>query len=348
MNAWYSDHHAGHAGHAEFSEGHYLPCFELPVRAERVKAAFESARLGDVCAPPDRGLAPLLAVHDAAYVEFLRGAWQRWSALGRDHPALPMIWHAGFGPPALMPRHIEGQLGFHAQDAACSIVAGTWDAAYWSAQCAIAGAQDLLGGAGAAFALCRPPGHHATARAMGGFCYLNNAAIAAQLLREGGIARLAVIDIDYHHGNGTQSIFWERADVFYASVHADPNDEYPYFTGHADETGAGAGLGHTLNLPLPPGTRIDTWLAALDRALAAARERGAQALVVSLGVDTFEGDPISHFALATDDYPAVGRRLGEIGLPTLFVFEGGYATDVVGVNTVNVLRGFDAGFARSA
>jgi acetoin utilization deacetylase AcuC-like enzyme len=215
--------------------------------------------------------------------------------------------------PRKLPRHIDGQLGFYSQDAECSLVEGTWAAVYASAQCALAAAADLLAGARCSFAICRPPGHHATARAMGGFCYLNNVAIAAQHLRDHGLQRVAVVDVDYHHGNGTQSIFWARGDVFFASLHADPHDDYPFFTGHASETGIGDGQGCNLNLPLPPGTDGTQYLAALDRALQAVAAFRPQALLVSLGVDTFERDPISAFKLRTDDYPQIGRRLAARG-----------------------------------
>ena len=250
---------------------------------------------------------------------------------------------AGLGLPQTEPRHIEGALGYWSFDAGCAIVAGTWQAAYWSAQCAIAGARALLAGAPSAFAICRPPGHHASARAMGGYCYLNNAAIAVQQLRDGGVPRVGVVDIDYHHGNGTQAIFWQRDDVFVTSLHADPHDDYPYLSGHADEVGEGAGTGFNLNLPLPAGTTAAAYLVALDVAIDATLAQGCGAVVVSLGVDTFERDPISKFQLASNDYLAIGARLRRLGVPVLFVFEGGYATDEVGLNAVNVLVGFTRG-----
>lgn len=339
MRCWASPRHRAHHCNVEFTEGRYLQSFECPARADGVLRALEVAGLGPVNEPPDRGLDPLLRVHDAHYVAFLRSAWIRWQALGREHPALPMIWHAGAGRPATPPGHIDGLLGFYAQDAACSIVAGTWEAAYASAQCALAAAGELLAGAPASFALCRPPGHHATAAAMGGFCYLNNAAIAAQALRDAGLARVAVLDVDYHHGNGTQAIFWQRADVLFASLHADPDEDYPFFTGRASELGEGAGLGANLNLPLPPGTDGVGWLQALQPALQAIQRHGAAAIVVSLGVDTFEHDPISRFRLRSSDYLEMGRHIGALGLPTAYVLEGGYATEAIGTNVVNVLAG---------
>jgi len=342
MDAWYSHHHAGHHGHGELIGGQLLSGFELPIRAERVRASFERAALGAVREPADHGLAPILAVHDAPYVDFLRTAWPEWRALGRTHPALGMVWHAGLGLPRVPPRHIEGRLGFYSIDAGCAIVEGTFDAAYWSAQCAIDAAQAVVTGAPSAFAICRPPGHHAAAALMGGYCYLNNAAIAAQWLRS-RFARVGVLDVDYHHGNGTQAIFWRRDDVFFTSLHADPHDDYPYLSGHADERGEGAGLGHTLNLPLAAGTEAGAYLAALEQAVDAVRERGCQAMVVSLGVDTFEKDPISHFKLRAADYLEIGRRIRRVGVPALFVFEGGYATDEVGDNAVSVLVGYERG-----
>jgi acetoin utilization deacetylase AcuC-like enzyme len=224
------------------------------------------------------------------------------------------------------------------------LTSGSWAAARLGAACAIDAANEIFneGGDGqrSAFALSRPPGHHAGADFMGGYCFLNNAALAAQALRNNGADRVAVLDIDYHHGNGTQAIFYERADVLTVSIHGDPKTEYPFFLGHADERGAGAATGFNLNLPLPRGTNFATWRAALHRGLERVRSFGAQALVVSLGVDTFEGDPISGFQLRSEDYLTVGRDIASAGLPTVFVFEGGYAVEEVGVNTVNVLEGF--------
>ena len=343
MQAYFSDRHQSHQMQTEFIGGQLLPGFELPVRAERVKASFLQAQLGPLQAPADHGMGPIAAIHDAAYLEFLQTAWADWAALGHTHPALPMIWHAGQGLPRVAPRHIEGRLGFYAMDGGCAIVAGTWEAAYWSAQCAISGAQALSQGAASALAICRPPGHHAAAAHMGGYCYLNNAAIAAQWLRSHGHARVGILDIDYHHGNGTQAIFWQRDDVFFTSLHADPNDDYPYLSGHASERGEGAGAGHTLNFPLPAGTRAEAYLAALEQAIDAVAERACDVLVVSLGVDTFERDPISKFKLAEADFLEIGRRIRRLRMPALFVFEGGYATDEVGTNAVSVLVGYERG-----
>ncbi|WP_144006999.1 histone deacetylase family protein, partial [Pelomonas sp. KK5] len=196
------------------------------------------------------------------------------------------------------------------------------------------------GEARGAMALTRPPGHHAGADFYGGYCFLNNSALAAQALREAGAARVAVLDVDYHHGNGTQSIFYERADVFTVSLHGDPRTEYPFYLGYADERGAGAGEGANLNLPLPVGTDFARWGEALDVAIDAIRAHGAEALVVALGVDTYEGDPISRFRLRGADYPAMGERIAALRLPTVFVMEGGYAVAALGENVAGVLEGW--------
>ena len=222
-----------------------------------------------------------------------------------------------------------------------SISLGTWEAARAAADVALTGALQIKEGASAAFALCRPPGHHAARDLYGGYCFLNNAAIAAQYLRDGGAARVAILDVDFHHGNGTQDIFYTRPDVLYVSLHGDPADAFPYFSGYADETGAAAGSGFTLNLPLPPGTEWATWQDALRTALKRIADFRADALVVSLGVDTFAQDPISFFRLQCSDFFSYGQMIGACALPTLFVLEGGYAVGEIGINVVNVLTGFE-------
>lgn len=347
MHTTYSDRHRLHHGQAELIDGHFVPCFEKPERADLVLARVQAVGLGPVLAPQAFGLDPVRRVHRSDFVDFLASAWPRWTALGRQHDALPLVWPV----PALTadrvsvprPEHIDGQLGYYAMDAGVPITAGTWAAVQDAVDVALTGVALLRRGQRAAFALCRPPGHHAAAAAMGGYCYLNNAAIAVQALRDLGAARVAVLDVDYHHGNGTQSIFYARADVLFVSLHGDPRVEYPYFLGHADETGAGPGLGFNLNLPLPHGTAWDDYAPALDLACRRAEAHGADALVVSLGVDTFELDPISRFRLTSPDYLRLGARIAALGRPTLFVFEGGYAVDAVGVNAVNVLQGFEGG-----
>ena len=190
-----------------------------------------------------------------------------------------------------------------------------------------------------AFALCRPPGHHAGRDYLGGYCYLNSAAITAAEAAHRG-RRVAILDIDYHHGNGTQDIFYDSGDVLFASLHADPSMDYPFYWGHADERGEGAGEGKTINLPLPRGTRIDTYLAALETACSAVAAHGTDLLVLSYGADTFEDDPISHFKLREEDYAVIGSRVAELSTPTIVIMEGGYAIDALGRNVSSLLSGF--------
>jgi len=219
-------------------------------------------------------------------------------------------------------------------------VAGTWEAAFAAARCALTAAALVSEGARSAYALCRPPGHHAARSVYGGYCYLNNAALAAQALRDAGSARVAILDIDYHHGNGTQDIFWARGDVHFTSIHGTPDTEYPYFLGYADETGVGEGAGCTRNFPLPRGTGWDTYAAALEEAMAGLRAFAPDALVVSLGVDAFEHDPISSFRLSSAHFADIGHRIAAAGWPTVLVQEGGYAVDDIGTNVVAVLSAF--------
>ena len=237
---------------------------------------------------------------------------------------------------------IESRLGTFVFDAGTPIMQGTWEAARAGANVALSGAQAIQGGETSAFALTRPPGHHAAADVFGGFCYLNNIAIAAQYLADAGM-RPAILDVDYHHGNGTQTIFYRRRDVLFCSIHADPNFAYPHFLGFADEHGEGAGEEANLNLPLPAGTGWSAYTEAFAKARAKIEAFRPDVLLVSLGLDTFIDDPIAQFALRSDDYLRLGDAIAGFRLPTLFVFEGGYNVEKLGLNTVNVLEGFEGG-----
>ena len=343
MRIFYNDRHALHHGRHEMFRGALVPCFEVPARADYVLAEIRARRFGSIEAPPPIEDAVLERVHAPRYLQFLATAWDEWIALDPanvERDALPSYWPIRTFRCDVLPASFPARMGLFSFDAGSPITSGTWEAARHGAACAVAGAQRLLAGDRSAFALTRPPGHHAGSDFFGGYCFLNNAALAAQALRDGGAARVAVLDIDYHHGNGTQAIFYDRADVFFASVHGDPHNDYPYYLGYSDERGAGAGLGANLNLPLPRGTGFAAWRDALQQALGAIRHFGADALVVSLGLDTFEGDPVAGFQLRSGDYLRIGQDLAAVGLPTVFVFEGGYAVAEVGVNTVNVLAGF--------
>lgn len=334
----YSDDHRLHHGKFEFAEGELVPAFESPDRADMVLEAVREAGLGKVSEPDDFGLDPVLRVHDRRFVEFLRQAWSLWSAAGRDHDALPYTFTSR-DLRQVEPDHIDGKLGYFAFDAGTPITAGTWQAAASATNVALTGAARLQEEGQHVFSLCRPPGHHASADCYGGYCFLNNAAIAAQYLLDNRASRVAILDIDYHHGNGTQSIFYERDDVLFTSVHGDPDQEYPYFLGRADEEGRGDGKGFNVNFPLPWDTDAGNWFEALDAALRAIAGYSPDFIVVSLGVDAFIDDPISRFRLSSDDFLAVGERIANLGPPILFVMEGGYAVAEIGTNVANVLLG---------
>jgi acetoin utilization deacetylase AcuC-like enzyme len=334
----YSDDHRLHRGRAELIDGKLVPSFECPERADTILRAVTP--ITEIIAPAEFGLEPIRRVHADNFLAFLESAWSMWTAAGRDWDALPLAWPTR-GMRQIEPDNIDGKLSFFSFDAGTPITAGTWQAATAAANVALTGADHLVHGAGAAFSLCRPPGHHAAADYYGGYCFLNNAAIAAQYLLDNGSARVAILDVDYHHGNGSQSIFYERDDVLFLSIHGDPKQEYPFFLGHADETGAGAGAGFNHNFPLPWGTGAKPWLGALDECCSRLADYAADAIVVSLGVDTFAGDPISEFRLQTSDYPAIGEKVAALARPTLFVLEGGYAVDEIGTNVAGVLAGFE-------
>ncbi|NTW02932.1 MAG: histone deacetylase family protein [Oscillochloris sp.] len=340
----------------EIVDGQLTPYFETPRRAIIIAEALAKAGFPTPLSPRTFGIAPILAVHTAAYVAYLEHTYVRWVAAGRSPTGvipstLPL---GGMRGHSSAPTAEAGRYCF---DLSAPIVAGTYTAARSAADAALTGATLLLEGARAAYALCRPPGHHAMPALAGGSCYLNNGAIAAHHLasaiRQPDVeidrqpwvmapASVAILDIDYHHGNGTQTIFYDRNDVFFASIHADPDREYPYFLGFADERGAGAGEGYTLNLPLEAGIDDTRYRATLEQALEDIAAYNPRFLVVSAGFDTFAGDPLGDFALSAAAYPVIGQRIAQLGLPTLFVQEGGYATDNLGTNVVGLLQGFEA------
>ena len=339
-------HHL-HQGRHEMFRGRLVPCHETAQRLDHVLVELQRRAMGPLRIPADdiAGLdAALARIHAPRYLSFIEHAWDEWVALDPNNAqqdALPSVWPAPGMRFDVLPENFAARMGLFSFDAGTPLTAGSWTAARAGAACALSAAREVSTGAvRSAFALSRPPGHHAGADFFGGYCFLNNAALAAQALRDGGAARVAVLDIDYHHGNGTQALFYGRSDVMTVSIHGDPRTEYPFFLGHADERGSAAGAGFNLNLPLPRGTDFTRWRATLHAGLDAIKSFGADALVVALGVDTFEGDPISGFTLRSADYLPVGEDIAAAGLPTVFVFEGGYAVAEVGINTVNVLEGF--------
>jgi acetoin utilization deacetylase AcuC-like enzyme len=336
----FSNEHVLRNPRTELYGGELVRPHECAERAQIVLERVHEQKLGQVLTPTRFGSIPLLRVHDEKYLEFLANAWSEWVAAGNRGEAIPDCWPAR-RMTQRCPKSVTGKLGYYAMAGETSISAGTWEAAQAAADVALCASEQIKAGARAAFALCRPPGHHAARDLYGGYCFLNNAAIAAQHLRDSGAARIAVLDVDFHHGNGTQDIFYDRADVLYVSLHGDPAHAFPYFSGYADEIGIDAGSGFTVNFPLPPGTEFSVWSDALGAALSKISNFRPDVLVVSLGVDTFAEDPISFFRLASIDFTTYGRMIGACGFQTLFVLEGGYAVGEIGVNVVNVLEGFE-------
>ncbi len=342
MLTFHSDDTGLRRARTELDGGRLVTPYECPERVALVLERVREVGLGEVRAPEAYGLEPVLAVHDRGYVDFLAACWDDWRAAGRQGEAIPSVWPTRAMRDDVIPDHVDGRLGYYALAAETSICEGTFEAALASKDIALSAVVHTLTDGAPAFGLCRPPGHHAASDQFGGYCFFNNAAIAAQYALDKGLGRVAVLDVDFHHGNGTQQIFYDRDDVLFASLHGDPRTCFPYFLGHADETGRGRGEGFNLNYPMAPGTGFAAWSRALDDALTRIREAGCELLVVSLGVDAFEHDPISAFKLTSDDFTELGRRLAGLGLPTTFLLEGGYAVKEIGINAVNVLTGFEA------
>lgn len=341
MKTIFSPLHAGHAGNVELVAGEIVPAFEKPSRVEIIRKRIETVGLGPIAEPESHDLETAEKVHDPAYISFLPTVYPEWEKAGRTGTAMPFTWPTRGLRGDVPPQAIEARLGYYSFDAGATFVKGTWEAIKSSHDTALTAASLVKSGERAVFALCRPPGHHAGGSFMGGYCFINNAAVAAQWFRDQGAARVSILDVDYHHGNGTQQIFYSRPDVQVVNLHGDPMTEYPFFLGHANEKGKGEGEGFNINYPMPFGTKWDTWSASLTNACEELATYGPDVLIVSIGVDTFERDPISHFKLISDDYPKIGRHIAKLGLPTLFVMEGGYAVDEIGVNTVGVLTGFE-------
>ncbi|MGD8429585.1 MAG: histone deacetylase family protein, partial [Ectothiorhodospiraceae bacterium] len=325
MKVFYSAEQKAHNPETFIVAGAQKDIPEVPERADRLLAGIERSGLQPEV-PPDRGLGPLAAVHTPEYLEFLQSIHAQWQALGGSQDVAPNI-HPDRRD-CVYPASPVGRAGYHLGDAACPVAAETWKAVYASAQAAVAAAVEVRDGAQEAYALCRPPGHHAGKDMASGFCYLNNAAVAVEILRERH-ARVATLDVDLHHGNGTQSVFYRRDDVLTVSIHADPDHFYPFFWGHAAERGEGAGLGYNLNLPLPLKSGDGAFVAALESALTRIRAFAPGALVVSLGLDASEDDPFGGLTVTPAGFERIGTAVGRLGLPTALIQEGGYVSDTL-------------------
>ena len=352
----WSDDHRLHEPEAEIWVGVRTPAAEVPARADAIREALVGAG-AEVVAVTGHGDASLAAVHDEGLLAFLASAWREWEAAGLpDDPGqdrvVPYIFpHPGLlgGLAPLVPAATWARPGAFCFDTMTLIGPGTWEAARAAADAALTAADLVAAGRRAAYACCRPPGHHVTRSAYGGSCYLNNAAIAAQHLREHGAARVGIVDVDAHHGNGAQQIFWERDDVLTGSVHVDPAAGwFPHFLGTAAERGAGAGLGASLNVPLPPGARDGDWLAAVAELVRWSCDRGAETIVLALGVDAAGADPESPLDVTEAGFREAGRIVGSHGLPVVVVQEGGYDLDSIGGLVLATLVGLEEGLDGNA
>ena len=320
--------------------GCFQPNPEKPERLDRLVQGALAAGCSPVT-PSSHGMDPIEAIHSPAYLQFLEHAWERWQriegAAGAVTPNVhPDSRQAGY------PASVVAQAGYHMADAAAPLADGSWVSICWSAWTAVHAARLVLDGESSAYALCRPPGHHAFSDMAGGFCYLNNSAIGAQQLRQ-GFERVAILDVDLHHGNGTQSIFYSRDDVLTVSIHADPLRFYPFFWGYANEQGEGPGLGCNLNLPLPRGSGDREFQQGLGLALDRIQSFEPGALVIALGLDAFKGDPFGGLSITTRGFFDLASMIaGRLELPTLMVQEGGYLCDELGENLSQFLKGIQS------
>jgi acetoin utilization deacetylase AcuC-like enzyme len=311
--------------------------WEVTARGQRILSALTAGRMGEVLTPEEWGMGPITAVHTPALLTFLQGAYAQ---MQQETPGAPLVPNC-FAVRHLagrLPRTIWGQLGYFCTDVTTPILAATWEAAYWAAQTAVSAADFVLRTGETAYALCRPPGHHAFADLYGGYCYLNNAAVAAEWLARRQ-KKVAILDLDYHHGNGTQAIFYTRSDVLFCSIHAIPDWEYPFFSGYTDEQGAMSGRGYTINFPLPLGTTGAEYYVVAAHAVAKIKAFHPDILLISLGVDTAAGDPNGGFLLQESDFHTLGQLLSALPMPKLVVQEGGYLLERIGADVATFLRG---------
>jgi acetoin utilization deacetylase AcuC-like enzyme len=337
MKVFYSDVHRKHQPSFEvFDGGLRTPYMENADRMDQILNALHQTDWAEMCEPRDFGLDPVYAVHDKDYMDFFASCWTEWLASeAKDKSTLlPATFALRRFPQK--PTGLLGRAGYYLMDLSACIVEGTYQAALASVNCALSAADVVANGEGVAFALCRPPGHHAGKDYAGGYCFINNASVTANWLSSNGT--VALLDIDYHCGNGTQDIFYERNDVLTISIHADPNFEYPHYWGYAHETGSGAGLGFHKNFPMQKGVDDAGYLLTLDEALNLIREFQPNYLVVSAGMDIYTDDPLGTIKVTTEGIGKIGERIASMELPMVIVMEGGYANEVLGKNVVTFLE----------
>ena len=336
MKVFYSEEHRKHEPPFEvFDGGLRTPYLENSDRMDRILNALRQVDWAEICTPGEFGLEPIQAVHDRDYIDFLATCWDEWQISEAADKTVLLPATFALRRQSQRPSGLLGRAGYYLMDLSACIVEGTYHAALTSANCALSAADAVANGQRVAFGLCRPPGHHAGKDYAGGYCFLNNAAIAANWLSAQG--KVALLDIDYHCGNGTQDIFYDRNDVLTISIHADPNDEYPHFWGYAEETGTGSGSGFHKNIPLAKGTGDARYLSALEEALHLIRSYNPQTLVASAGMDIYADDPLGTIKVTTDGIGEIGKRIASLALPTVVVMEGGYANEMLGTNVLRFL-----------
>jgi acetoin utilization deacetylase AcuC-like enzyme len=339
MKVYYSEAHRKHEPPFEvFDGGLRVPYLENPDRMDRILNALRATNWADILEPSNFGLDPIHVVHDKEYVDFLASCWSEWLATDAQDKSTLLPSTFALRRHSQKPASLLGRAGYYMMDLSACIVEGTYEAALASANCALSAAQAVANGEHSAFALCRPPGHHAGKDYAGGYCFINNASVAANWLSSRG--KVALLDIDYHCGNGTQDIFYDRNDVLTISIHADPNFEYPHFAGYTDERGTGKGLGFHHNFPFPAGTDDVAYLGALKHALELIRNFGPAYLVVSAGMDIYTDDPLGKIKVTTDGIIEIGKRISAPGFPTVIIMEGGYNNEALGKNMTSFLGEF--------
>ena len=339
MKVFYSEEHRKHEPPFEvFDGGLRVPYLENTDRMDRILTALRHVDWAELCTPTDFGLDPIHAVHDREYIDFLASCWTEWLASEAEDKSVLLPATFSLRRQSPRPSGLLGRMGYHLMDLSACIVEGTYTAALAAANCALSAAEAISNQERVAFALCRPPGHHAGKDYAGGYCFINNASVAANWLSPRG--RVALLDIDYHCGNGTQDIFYDRADVLTISIHADPNVEYPHFWGYASETGTGSGTGYHRNFPLEKGTDTARYLSALEEALTLVRKFEPAFLVVSAGMDIYADDPLGTIKVTTEGIAEIGKRIASLGLSTLVVMEGGYANEMLGENILRFVGEF--------
>ncbi|MBS3786087.1 MAG: histone deacetylase family protein [Gammaproteobacteria bacterium] len=335
MKAFFDPRQDLHHPRTYFTRGQMRAPQEIPERTGHIKTGLESSGI-TTQTPEDHGMRPINRVHDLGYLRFLQACHAEWTSMPEDW-GNEVISNIFVRSPNTL-RGILAEAACYLADGSCPVGEHTWEAAYWSAQCAISAADDVVNGANMSFALCRPPGHHARRDAAGGFCYLNNAAIAAEALQM-RFPRIVVLDTDVHHGQGIQEIFYDRADVLYVSIHGDPTNFYPVVTGFEDERGTGEGLGYNLNLPLPHGSGPEAFYRKLDTALNAIKLFAPDAFVFCNGFDIYREDPQAKIGVEPSDIQQLGSRIAGLNLPTVVIQEGGYHYDSLASNTERLLAG---------